>query len=541
MRHPNDPRSGPRSGPGERSAGTVVFVRAFLRRDRWLIAWFTLGTALLYWSQGYSVDGMYRSQAEFDRAAEMMGGNAAFVAMAGPARALNTTGGQVAWQATAFGAIVVGLMVMFVIGRHTRAEEETGREELFRSGVVARTAPMTAALLTAILASACASAGVTASLLAYGLPAAGCWALGLGLFAFGVALAGVALLAAQLTTTARAGYGLTGAVLGVAYAVRAIGDVSGGGLSWLSPIGWYQSMHAFSGERWWPLALLVVLGAAAAGAAYVVFEHRDLGAGVWATREGPARAAAALTGRIGLAWRLQRSSVLWWSFGMYVGGIAYGSMGDDVQDLMGDSELSKQLFTTGAGDLVDSFYAVATLMLVLIAAGFTVSSALRPHSEEEAGRVENLLATGLSRRDWYAGHLLVTLAGSVAVVLASGLGIGTGYALVTGDWSAVLRLTGAALAQLSGLLVLGALARLAYGLASAAATLAWLAVVFCYVVLMFGELFEFPGWVIDLSPFSHLAAVPAAPMDWSRFLAVLAVAAGLSAAGFAAFRHRDVH
>jgi ABC-type transport system involved in cytochrome c biogenesis permease subunit len=44
--------------------------------------------------------------AEFDRAAENMAGNAAFIAMAGPARALNTLGGQVAWQASAFGAIL---------------------------------------------------------------------------------------------------------------------------------------------------------------------------------------------------------------------------------------------------------------------------------------------------------------------------------------------------------------------------------------------------------------------------------------------------
>ena len=119
---------------------TGIFLRAFLRRDRWLVLWFLLGIATLYWSQGYSVDGIYESQADFDRAAAAMGDNAAFIAMAGPARALNTTGGQVAWQSTAFGAILVGLMAMFIVGRHTRAQEGLGREELRRSGVVSRTA-----------------------------------------------------------------------------------------------------------------------------------------------------------------------------------------------------------------------------------------------------------------------------------------------------------------------------------------------------------------------------------------------------------------
>lgn len=521
---------------------TGTFLRSFLKRDRWLVFWFLLGTPTLYWSQAYGVDGLYRNQAEFDRAAAAMADNAAFIAMVGPARALNTTGGQVAWQATAFGAIVVGLMAMFIVGRHTRAEEESGREELLRSGVVSRRAPMTAAFLTAVIASAIVSAGVTVSLLVYGLPAAGGWALGVGVFGFGVAFAGLALLAAQVTTTARAAYGLTGAVIGVSYGVRAIGDVSGGGLSWLSPIGWYQAMHAYSGERWWPVLLLLLLGVLAVGAAYAVFERRDLGAGVLATRQGPDRAPGSLLSGLGLAWRLQRSSVLWWSFGMFVGGYAYGSMGDDVTTMMGDSKASMDIFAAGGGpDLLDSFYAVATLMLVLIAAGFTVSSALRPHSEEQAGRVEALLATGLSRTRWYAGQALVTVLGSVAVLLASGIGIGVGYAVVTGDGSAVLRLTGATFSQIAGLFVLGALARLLNAITPRWAMLAWLGVVYCYVILLLGELLDFPRWVIDLSPFSHLAAVPAVPMSWTPFVIVLALAVAMNLGGLVAFRRRDVH
>eukprot|EP01032_Pedospumella_encystans_P034328 gene34328-38801_t len=83
-----------------------------------------------------SVDGLYTSQADFDRAAALMEGNTAFIAMAGPARALNTIGGQVMWQAGAFGAVAIGLMAMLLVGRHTRAEEEKGREELVRATAV---------------------------------------------------------------------------------------------------------------------------------------------------------------------------------------------------------------------------------------------------------------------------------------------------------------------------------------------------------------------------------------------------------------------
>ena len=46
---------------------------------------FGIGTAIPYVSQGWSVDGLYATQAEFDKAAAGMESNAAFVAMAGPA------------------------------------------------------------------------------------------------------------------------------------------------------------------------------------------------------------------------------------------------------------------------------------------------------------------------------------------------------------------------------------------------------------------------------------------------------------------------
>ena len=88
--------------------GTATLLRHFLRRDRWQLLWWTVGATVLYWSQAVSVDGLYATQAELDRAAVGMQGNAALVAMAGPARALNTVGGQVTWQATAFGAVTSG-------------------------------------------------------------------------------------------------------------------------------------------------------------------------------------------------------------------------------------------------------------------------------------------------------------------------------------------------------------------------------------------------------------------------------------------------
>lgn len=520
--------------------GTLALWRVFLRRDRWMLLWWSIGITILYWSQAVSVDGLYATQAEFDRAAALMDDNAALVAMAGPARALNTIGGQVTWQASAFGALAAGLMSMFIIGRHTRGEEESGRDELTRATAVGRYAPMTAALLAAAVANLAVGLFVALSLVTYPLAAADSIGLGVGLALCGLAFSGTALVAAQLTSSTRSMYGIAGAVLGAAYALRAVGDVGNKALSWLTPIGWYQSMHAFSGLRWWP-ALLIAAGAGlAVVASYAVFARRDIGAGVFDARPGPARAGRSLRSGLGLAWRLQRGAVIGWAAGLFLTGLAYGSMGRDVEDLFGDSETTREMFLQGGGDIVDAFYATSVLMLAVIVCGFAISSAGRPRGEEERVHAELLLATALPRRAWLAGHTAMTVLGSAVVLAAGGLGIGAGFALVTGDGGAFVHLSLPILQYLPAVLVLSGVARVLFGIAPRLMVLAWVPLVVVVVVMLFGELFRMPQWVQDLSPFEHLALVPARDVDWVPFLALAALALLLSAAAHLAFDRRDL-
>jgi ABC-2 type transport system permease protein len=460
--------------------------------------------------------------------------------MAGPARALNTIGGQVTWQATAFGAVVAGLMSMFIVGRHIRAEEESGRDELIRASVVHRLAPTTAAALTALVANVVLGLLVAVSLAAYPLAVADSVALGVGVALCGWVFTGTALVAAQLTSSTRSMYGLAGLVIGVSYTVRAIGDVGNPALSWASPIGWYQAMHPFSGLRWWPALLLVLAAGAAVLVAFAVFARRDAGSGVLAARPGPARAGALLGSSAGLAWRLQRGAVLGWSAGLFLTGIAYGSIGDDVGDLVGDSELSQEMFLQGADDLVDGYFATSLLMLGLTACGFAISSALRARGEEESGRVEPLLATGLSRRRWLIGQSGVTVAGTVAVLTAAGLGLGVGNLLVTGDAGAFGRLSLPVLAYAGPVLVLASLALLLACVSPRLGVVAWLPLVLAVVVMLFGDVFRLPAWTQQLSPFEHLALVPVEPFRLAPVLVLLAVATAAWVAAQAAFLRRDV-
>ena len=268
----------------------------------------------------------------------------------------------------------------------------------------------------------------------------------------------------------------------------------------------------------------------------MLFARRDVGAGLWAARPGPARGRG---GALALAWRLQRGSVIGWSIGVFLLGLAYGSLGNDVEDLVGSSDATAEVLQAQA-DLTAAFFAFAILMMALISAGFAISSALRPQGEEDAGRVETMLATALPRRAWLLGHVSVTVVGTAIVLTAGALGLGLGFALVTGDGAAFGRYLEAMAPYVAPVLLLAALARLLHGVVPRLAFLAWIGLAVCAVVMFFGQLLNFPGWLIDVSPFSHLAYTPAEDAQWAPVLVVALVALVLSIVGQVAFRRRDV-
>jgi ABC-2 type transport system permease protein len=95
--------------------------------------------------------------------------------------------------------------------------------------------------------------------------------------------------------------------------------------------------------------------------------------------------------------------------------------------------------------------------------------------------------------------------------------------------------------QLPAVWVMAAVGAALFGLAPrlvVGATWAVLAVVL--FVTMFGEPLQFSQLLLDASPFAHLPRLPAAAFTATPVIWLLAVAAGLAAAGLAAFRRRDL-
>ena len=522
--------------------GLAPLVRFTLRRDRVRLAVWMLGIVLLVLVSAVSVLDVYPDQAAVESYVRLFGDNPALVAFAGPGYGFDdpNIGVVLVNETQLFGAIAMALMSIFLVNRQTRAEEETGRAELLRAGVVGRHAPTAASAVVIAGANLAIAVLCAAGLVALDFPVAGSLALAGSLLAVGLVFAGVTAVGAQLFSTGRATLGMSSMVLAVAFTVRAAGDIAHNDLSWLSPIGWAQAVRAYAGERWWTLALCAAVALGLVAGSFWLSTRRDLGAGLVPPRPGPATAAPWLTRPIGLAFRLQRGSLIGWTIGLFLIGAVYGSIANDVDELVEENPDFADVFVDLEGaSLTDSFFATSMTMLALIAAGFAISSVLTSRTEENAGRAEPVLAAPVSRERWAGSHLLIAIAGTVLIVAAAGLGVGAAYAVVLGDAAQIPRLVGVALVSVPAVLVLIGAAAALFGLAPWAALLAWGLLAVVAVIGFFGELLQLPTWVERLSPFEHLPAVPAEDLSAGPLVALTLIAAALAAGGLWGLRRRD--
>ncbi|GAB2776564.1 ABC transporter permease [Streptomyces daliensis] len=526
-------------------AGTGTLLRFGLRRDRvrtpvWLLALF-LGTL----SSTSKFEQLYSGGADRATVARTMDSPAG-LAMTGPRHYLDdyNFGSMLGHQMMGFTGVLVGLMSVLIVVRHTRAEEETGRAELVRSGVVGRHASLTSALALAVLANL----GL-ALLLGFGLPGLGMDGVttdgsllyGAAHAAIGIFFAAVACVTAQITGHTRGASGMAMAVIGAAYVLRAAGDVGTDALSWLSPIGWAQRTYPYVDNRWWPLLLALGAAAVVTATAYVLSTRRDVGAGLRAQKQGASAASAALVRPLGFALRLQRGTMAGFGVALLVLGAMYGSILGDVEDMLKDVDaMDKALAQAGGASFTDSFASVVMIVNAILAAVYVVMATLRPRAEESAGRAEPLLATGLSRTRWAGSHLVIAVVGGTAALLLAGLGFGLAGAASTGDGALVAKLTGAALAYAPALWVTAGLATLLFGWLPRATAAVWLVPVYAFVVGYLGQILQFPAWMNNLSPFGHVPQLPAHDLEWAPLLILTAVAAALFALGLAGFRRRDL-
>jgi ABC-2 type transport system permease protein len=526
-----------------RFAGFWPLLRLMLRRDRLrLLAW-NVGIVGLAVATTASMKATYGTQVALEQYADLVRNNTAIMIQAGPGYGLDTpTIGSVMMNELSIWTIVlVATMSIFTITRHLRGEEESERADLLRAAPVGHLAPIAAAMAGITIANLSVALGVAFSLGAFGLPMIGALAFGSTLVGVGLVFAGVGCVSSQLTGSRRAALGIGVALIAASFVMRAVGDVTDGPLSWLSPIGWAQAIRAFADERWSVLVLPLAATAGLVGGAAHLQQRRDLGSGLFAQRGGPAIAAPSLKSPFALAVRLQRASVAGWAIGVALAGFFYGVVAEQAESIVADSpDLADFFAQSGSGSITDAFLSTAALVVGLVAAAFTISSVHRLRTEENASHADAVLAAATSRRRLVTSHLAVAAVGTIVVMTVAGTFLGAGFALATGDASQIPRLIPALLVMAPAMMVVAGIAVALYGAAPRWAPAAWGVYVIVLTIGLLGAVLNFPRWLMSTSPFEHVPAVPAEPFELIPVLLLCAVAAALAAFGLAAIERRDI-
>ncbi|WEK12858.1 MAG: polyketide antibiotic transporter [Candidatus Microbacterium phytovorans] len=523
------------------------------RRDGAQIALWAGGTGLLAFAAYAGVDGTYGSAD--DRTSLLA------AALANPVILLfrglpsgTAPGAFIVFLIFPWLALLAAFMSTFLAVRHTRGDEEAGRAELVAATPAGRTLPIVATVVHGILANALAAALVAGALIAVGLDASGAVLTGLAVGAVGVVFLGVGLLAAPLVRSSRAANSVSVWTVLVSFVLAGTGNAIGtpsddltrmesSWVTWLSPFGWGENTRAFDADQWGPVYLCLVVGLALAAIAVAIASVRDLGSSLLGERRGRAEASALLSHPIGLVWRLTRGALLGWAIGGFLVGMLSTSLASIVADVGATNPAVEDILRqiAGQGSIAQGTVTTFFTMLGVFAACVAVQTVCRARQEEAHGTAEPLLSAPVHRVRWLAGYLVVALLGIAAVIGAGVLGAAAGIAGRDGDASLMrtVLITGAGqVAAASVFLVVTALLFVVAPRLTIPA--GWTLVLVAMVLGLFGPLFQFPEWLVHVSPIAVTPLVDGEDVDLRGLWSLLVATAAGATASLALMRRREL-
>ncbi|WP_030171351.1 ABC transporter permease [Spirillospora albida] len=463
----------------------------------------------------------------------------------GVPHAVDTVGGFVAWDAGWMLSAIIGIWAMLVTGRLLRGEEESGRAELMQVAPVR--ASRIVVLQVAVVAAALAVLGVVTAVIltALGTGVTGSVVFGAGLAGFGATCAGIAAIAAQLLPVRRRVSAVATAAFGVFFVLRMAANSADarGGLRWATPFGWLDELHAYRDPNWPALLVLLLAPVILFGTAVRLRRLRDTGGALIAGTDHARARLRYLGGPTGFAWRTTRGLLLGWLLGVAAYAYVTGALVATVLDLIRDDpNYQKTLEAIGwdEADAAGGFIGLMGILIGLLIALFTCWRIGAAQNEEGTGRLDHVLARPVTRSRWLSGHLLITAAAAVLIATSAAVAMWAGAASSGADVSLADTLAAnlnplpvVALACGVAVLLYGAFPRLTVPGSAAVAVTA-------YLIEMVGPGLNWPDAILSISPFHHLASVPAAPYRPVAAAVMTAVALAFILVGHALFTRRDL-
>ncbi|HMK54363.1 MAG TPA: hypothetical protein VK444_06240 [Methanobacteriaceae archaeon] len=524
--------------------GTKIMIKLALRRDRIIIPLFILFMVLLIVGIAASFVNLYSDTAVRLGFYLQMQNNPAIVAMLGSVLD-PSIGGLTAWRTSVAGPLIIALISIFLIIRHTRSEERKGRLELLDSGVMGRQAALTSALITTFGVNIIISLLIVLGLISLGLEFNSSLVLAISFGVFGCLFASIAAVTVQLTeSSSDARYISVGLLVGF-FILRILGWDNGNlsWISWLSPVGWVHYTRAFAGNDFWVFGIFLIFIAGLTIAAYWLLSMRDLGSGIITQRSGPANASKRFSSSLALAWRLQRGMLIFWVVVFALMGIMMGYTAQTVTDAITANPQFLQLLShLSNGGPADSYFALVLASLGEVFAVYAILATSRLRSEESKRHSEMLLTSSVSRSQWVVSNLIFAVLGPALVMIIFALALGLTYGYNSGNLQEnLLRILAASLVYLPAVWMLTGITMLLFGLLPRLTALSWAALGVFVVVDLLGEFFDISQWILNLSPFTQVPKLFAGDMISTSLAWLFVLATALMFIGMLSFRHRDIN
>ena len=479
------------------------------------------------------------------RGLEVLTGNPAIRVLFGVPRALDQAGGFTVWRTGTFTAVAAAAWALAMATRLTRGQEDTGRAWLTLVGPLRLRSALLAHLLVVAAVLVVFGLALGLAMVASGAGGSGAATYATGTALTGLLFAAVGAASGQLLGERRSATGLAAGLLIVGLLVRMVADGIEwlGWASWVTPFGLISLSAPYADDRWAPLGVLA-LGVVAVGcAAWVMAGRRDLGSGVLSVRQARRPRLRLLSTVWGFAVRRTLPAFVGWGLALAAYFLLIGLLAVSLTDFLeANPRFAELAAASGFADLATVQGYIASLLLLLpIPLGLFATARVADQAHDEVtGRTALLLSRPVGRIAWAGQHavviasaalLLVLVTGSVAWlgVRVAGAGLGYGEA-VAGALNVVVV---AWLSLGAAVFALGWTPR-AVGLVGA------LPVVGGFIVWVLADTLNWPEWVRWMSPFTHLASVPAEDPDWAAQAGMLSVAALLITLGLVGFARRDL-
>jgi len=508
--------------------------------------------------------------------------NPALLAMVGPlyGRDAATMGELYTLMMFVFMGITVGIMNIFLVVRHTRADEELGRYEVLRSLPVGRLANVNAAMLTAIVVNMFVAVMFTLSMwLAMamiggqmGFTAAALW--GVTLAAVGLAFAGVAALFSQLSANARGALSYSFIAMGLFYFLRAGADMNPedmGLLAFLSPLGLMSRTWVYINNIWWPVLIILAMAAVFTALAYWTCSLRDIDQGMIPARAGRASGGRLMKTSFGLNFRLLRVSIVAWIIIMFVMGLSYSTVLQDIDNFVAGNDVYRQMILAPTGlleqieiDDMTTEQIAAQMNAVLGAAGFNIVQMFanmigfvmamiatvpvilfisKAKIEEKAMRAELIFAASVRKWRYLLGFVVFAfaIAGTILAAQAFGLYSMAGTALKNPADLPLRFLLSSVLVYVPAMWIIGGLTVFLVGRFPKRVGWVWGYYAFTFFVMMYGRMIPATEWLARLTPFGWVPQLPMDEINWLVMAVMAAAGLGLAVAGMICYDKRDVN